>query len=56
MSAFGVKRTRLRLHRRCTPRLLFGVKQTCAKPDKLPLNEPICNACLMAFWRNLGLP
>ena len=25
--------------------------------DKLPLNdEPICNGCLIAFGRNLGLP
>ena len=24
--------------------------------DKLPLNdEPICDACVLAFWRNLGL-
>ena len=27
-----------------------------ANLDALPLNEPVCNACLMAFWRNLGLP
>ncbi|MBV9565194.1 MAG: hypothetical protein JOY90_32795 [Bradyrhizobium sp.] len=27
-----------------------------ANLDTLPLNEPVCNACLLAFWRNLGLP
>jgi hypothetical protein len=24
--------------------------------DTLPLDEPVCDECLMAFWRNLGLP
>jgi len=27
-----------------------------ANLETLPLNEPVCNACLMAFWRNLGFP
>jgi len=27
-----------------------------ANLDTLPLDKPVCNACLMAFWRNLGLP
>jgi len=27
-----------------------------ANLDTLPVNEPICDACLMAFWQNLGLP
>jgi len=24
--------------------------------DELPLNEPVCDACFVAFWRNLGMP
>ncbi len=24
--------------------------------DTLPLKEPVCVACEMAFWRNLGFP
>jgi hypothetical protein len=24
--------------------------------DRIPLKEPVCNACLMAFARNIGLP
>jgi hypothetical protein len=27
-----------------------------ASLDMLTLAEPVCNACLMAFWRNMGLP
>jgi hypothetical protein len=27
-----------------------------ASLDKLPLDEPVCDECLMAWWRNLGLP
>ena len=26
-----------------------------AKLDELPFNEPVCDACFVAFWRNLGL-
>ena len=24
--------------------------------DTMPLDEPVCDACAMAFWRNFGLP
>jgi hypothetical protein len=24
--------------------------------DWLPMDEPVCNACLLAFFRNIGLP
>jgi hypothetical protein len=24
--------------------------------DSIPLNRPVCNACLMAFARNIGFP
>lgn len=24
--------------------------------ESLPLNEPVCSACLVAFWRNIGFP
>ena len=24
--------------------------------DTIPLREPVCDACLMAFARNIGLP
>jgi len=27
-----------------------------ANLERLPLNEPVCNACSIAFWRNMGLP
>ena len=27
-----------------------------ANLDELPLNEPVCDACFVAFWQNLGLP
>jgi hypothetical protein len=27
-----------------------------ASLDTLPLDEPVCDECLMAFWRNLGFP
>jgi hypothetical protein len=27
-----------------------------ANLDQLPLDEPVCDACLLAFWRNLGRP
>lgn len=27
-----------------------------ANLDKIPLREPVCNGCLMAFWRNIGFP
>jgi hypothetical protein len=27
-----------------------------ASLDKLPLDEPVCDECLMAWWRNLGFP
>jgi hypothetical protein len=22
----------------------------------IPVNKPVCNRCLMTFWRNLGFP
>ncbi len=24
--------------------------------SSVQLREPVCNACLMAFWRNIGFP
>lgn len=27
-----------------------------ANLDKIPLKEPVCNACVMAFFRNIGFP
>jgi len=27
-----------------------------ANLHELPVNEPVCNACFVTFWRNLGLP
>ena len=24
--------------------------------DEIPLHELVCNACLIAFWRNIGFP
>jgi hypothetical protein len=27
-----------------------------ASLDVIPLPQPVCNACVMAFWRNVGLP
>jgi hypothetical protein len=24
--------------------------------ETLPLDKPVCNACLMAFWHNVGFP
>jgi hypothetical protein len=27
-----------------------------ANLDGVPLKEPVCDRCMVAFWRNLGLP
>jgi hypothetical protein len=27
-----------------------------ANLETIPLREPVCNACMMAFWRNIGMP
>ncbi len=27
-----------------------------ASLDRMPLAEPVCDSCLMAWWRNMGFP
>lgn len=27
-----------------------------ANLDQIPLRETVCDACLIAFWRNIGFP